>query len=171
MPASCPCAAQLAFVEGLAGRSHYHASASREGAAPRPRTVRIAKEVGSLGTDLPLNPSSSVFLRVDEQNMVLWQALITGARAACALVQAVPFKITGCPPQYYLHHMHVLELWPNLIYTMQSSRHFRWCHETAACTPASMYLLGRVDQGHMGCWVSCRQAGCPTGHVRLCLLV
>ncbi len=71
-------AAQLAFAEGLGARSHYQGAAAREGAQPRARLVRVGKEVASLGTDLPLNPSSSVFIRVDEQNMVLWQALITG---------------------------------------------------------------------------------------------
>lgn len=51
-----------------------------EGARPRPRTVRLGKEIASLNSDLPLAPTSSVFVRVDEQNVTLWRALITGER-------------------------------------------------------------------------------------------
>ena len=49
-----------------------------EGARPRPRTVRLGKEIAGLNSDLPLTPTSSVFVRVDEQNVTLWRALITG---------------------------------------------------------------------------------------------
>jgi hypothetical protein len=66
-------------VEGLARGSGYAAAAGREGAQPRPRLVRVGKEVASLSRDLPLAPASAVLVRVDEQNMALWQALITGA--------------------------------------------------------------------------------------------
>lgn len=69
---------QLGFVANLAKESKYAKSPSSEGAHPRQRMVRLGKEVASLNNDLPLNPSSSVFVRVDEQNMTLWQALITG---------------------------------------------------------------------------------------------
>lgn len=74
---------QLGFVADLgADRNHkYGKYAAAEQAQPRPRLVRLGKEVASLNVDLPLNPSSSVFARVDEQNMTLWQALITGAHA------------------------------------------------------------------------------------------
>lgn len=74
------CALQLGFVTDLGvERNHtYASSASAEGTQPRPRLVRVGKEVASLNVDLPLNPSSSVFVRVDEQNMTLWQAVIIG---------------------------------------------------------------------------------------------
>ena len=49
-----------------------------EGARPRPRTVRLGKDIAGLNSDLPLTPTSSVFVRVDEQNVSLWRALITG---------------------------------------------------------------------------------------------
>jgi hypothetical protein len=75
--------AQLAFVADLGMESKYKRQAQSEGAQPRQRMVRLAKEVASLNMDLPLNPSSSVFVRIDEQNMTLWQALITGDNAAC----------------------------------------------------------------------------------------
>lgn len=49
-----------------------------EGAAPRSRQARVGKELAGMAADLPLNVSSSVFLRVDETHMMLWKALITG---------------------------------------------------------------------------------------------
>lgn len=70
--------AQLGFLANMAKESKYSKAAGSEGAQPRQRMVRLGKEVASLNNDLPLNPSSSVFVRVDEQNMTLWQALITG---------------------------------------------------------------------------------------------
>lgn len=72
---------QLGFTANLATEKNhkYSKAAGSEGAQPRPRMVRVGKEVAGLNMDLPLNPSSSVFVRIDEQNMTLWQALITGA--------------------------------------------------------------------------------------------
>ena len=49
-----------------------------EGAVPRARQARVGKELAGMAADLPLNMSSSVFLRVDEKHMMLWKALITG---------------------------------------------------------------------------------------------
>ncbi|CAL8462440.1 g1973 [Coccomyxa elongata] len=71
---------QLGFTANLATEKNhkYAKAAGSEGAQPRPRMVRVGKEVAGLNMDLPLNPSSSVFVRIDEQNMTLWQALITG---------------------------------------------------------------------------------------------
>lgn len=53
--------------------------AKAEGAVPRARQARVGKELAGMAADLPLNASSSVFLRVDEKHMMLWKALITGA--------------------------------------------------------------------------------------------
>ena len=52
--------------------------ARAEGAVPRTRQARVGKELAGMAADLPLNMSSSVFLRVDEKHMMLWKALITG---------------------------------------------------------------------------------------------
>ena len=72
--------AQLGFLEGIADDHKYKSKARTEGATPRSRTVRLGKEIAGLNSDLPLNPTSSVFVRVDEQNVTLWRALITGER-------------------------------------------------------------------------------------------
>ena len=76
--------AQLGFLEGIADDHKYRDSANREGARPRPRTVRLGKEIAGLNSDLPLNPTSSVFVRVDEQNVTVWRALITGESSGCS---------------------------------------------------------------------------------------
>lgn len=58
-----------------------HSSANKvasEGVAPRSRQARIGKELAGLAASLPLTPSSSVFVRVDQTHMTLWKALITG---------------------------------------------------------------------------------------------
>ena len=72
-------AVQLGFLEGIASDHKHREKPRMEGAHPRPRTVRLGKEIASLPTDLPLSPTSSVFVRVDEQNVTLWRALITGS--------------------------------------------------------------------------------------------
>lgn len=80
-------AAQLGFLEGIAGDHKHREKARAEGAHPRPRTVRLGKEIASLTSDLPLSPTSSVFVRVDEQNVTLWRALITGSSLGPRLSQ------------------------------------------------------------------------------------
>ena len=71
--------AQLGFLEGIASDHKYREKLRAEGAQPRPRTVRLGKEIASLTNDLPLSPTSSVFVRVDEQSATLWRTLITGS--------------------------------------------------------------------------------------------
>lgn len=60
------------------GASHCYKDKVNEGAVPRARQARVGKELAGMAADLPLNMSSSVFLRVDEKHMMLWKALITG---------------------------------------------------------------------------------------------
>lgn len=69
---------QVDMVTGLAANHLYKKQADSEAVAPRPRMVRVGKELASLMATLPLNHSSSVFVRVDEGNLVLWRAMITG---------------------------------------------------------------------------------------------
>jgi len=83
----------------LASNHLFRSSSAAEGVRPRPRMVRVGKELASLTVDLPLNYSSSVFVRVDEENLTLWRALITGP-------EGTPYS-SGCfifdayfPPQY-----------------------------------------------------------------------
>jgi len=73
---------QLGFLEGISADHKYKEKLKLEGAQPRQRTVRLGKEIAGLNNDLPLNPTSSVFVRVDEQNVTLWRALITGELCA-----------------------------------------------------------------------------------------
>lgn len=79
------CCAQLDQVAGIEEMHHFKKAAKDEGVAPRERVVRCGKEMAGLATDLPCSPSSSVFVRVDQQNVVLWRALITGELHAVAL--------------------------------------------------------------------------------------
>lgn len=68
-------AAQVDMVSGLTvGAFHYKSALSGEGAAPRTRAVRLAKEVASLESLLPLHPSSSIFVRVDEARVQVCMA-------------------------------------------------------------------------------------------------
>ena len=66
------------MADNVAAGHSFKEKASSEGAAPRSRQARVGKELAGMVADLPLNVSSSVFLRVDEQHMMLWKALITG---------------------------------------------------------------------------------------------
>ena len=69
---------QVDLADNVAGGHCYKDKAGQEGAAPRSRQARVGKELAGMAADLPLNVSSSVFLRVDEKQMMLWKALITG---------------------------------------------------------------------------------------------
>ncbi len=72
---------QVDLADNVAGGHCYKDKAGQEGAAPRSRQARVGKELAGMAADLPLNVSSSVFLRVDEKQMMLWKALITGTDA------------------------------------------------------------------------------------------
>ena len=69
-----------------------------EGAAPRSRQARVGKELAGMAVDLPLNVSSSVFLRVDETHMMLWKALITGMSSSALqwLGRMIMFMCDSC---------------------------------------------------------------------------
>lgn len=71
---------QVDLADSVAGGHCYKDKAGQEGAAPRSRQARVGKELAGMAADLPLNVSSSVFLRVDEKQMMLWKALITGTQ-------------------------------------------------------------------------------------------
>lgn len=53
---------------------------SKGGIGGRARAVRISQEVSSLATSLPVQPDSSIFLRVDEDRYDVMRALITGPK-------------------------------------------------------------------------------------------
>jgi len=59
-------------------KTHHYAAQIGKGVVNREKVLRLAQEQASLATSLPLNYSSSVFVRIDEQNMDIMQALITG---------------------------------------------------------------------------------------------
>lgn len=61
-------------IEGHA----FASTAAAETAAPQARTLRLAKELAGLGTQLPLSGSASVFVRVDSARQQLWRVLVTG---------------------------------------------------------------------------------------------
>ncbi len=69
---------QVDLADNVAAGHIYMDKTKQEGAAPRSRQARVGKELAGMAADLPLNVSSSVFLRVDEKHMMLWKALITG---------------------------------------------------------------------------------------------
>ena len=71
---------QVDLADNVAGGHSYKDKAGQEGAAPRSRQARVGKELAGMAADLPLNVSSSVFLRVDEKQMMLWKAIITGTK-------------------------------------------------------------------------------------------
>lgn len=72
---------KVALVPGIAINHLYKAEASMEPTvASRHRARRVASELASLESDLPINASSSVFVCADEQQTVLWKALITGPK-------------------------------------------------------------------------------------------
>ena len=74
----CAALRGLAFDQASLGASHaFHGESVRDVAAG-PHLTRVAREVAGLGSTLPLSPSSSAFVRVDERSAVLWSVVITG---------------------------------------------------------------------------------------------
>ena len=69
---------QLDFVSGLEESNVYSGDSCREAAYPKERMVRLSRELAGLRSLLPCTSSSSVFVRVDEQKLTLWQTMITG---------------------------------------------------------------------------------------------
>ncbi|GIL55821.1 hypothetical protein Vafri_11171 [Volvox africanus] len=99
---------QVDAVSGL-GRAHHFANQARmEQQAPRIRAVRLAKEVASLESLLPLSESSSIFARVDETAVQLWKALIVGPEdtpysGGCFVFDMYfPPQYPNVPPQVHL---------------------------------------------------------------------
>ena len=68
----------MELSDAVACQHAYDIKVTQEGAAPRARQARVGKELAGMAADLPLNVSSSVFVRVDQSRMMLWKALITG---------------------------------------------------------------------------------------------
>lgn len=70
---------QVEYMPDLKAVNHSYAHfASVESVQPKARMSRLAKEIAGLQQLLPLNECSSVFVRVDEENVTLWRTLITG---------------------------------------------------------------------------------------------
>ena len=68
----------MEFADSVSTGHSYASKVGVEGVAPRSRQARIGKELAGLAASLPINLSSSVFVRVDQTHMTLWKALITG---------------------------------------------------------------------------------------------
>jgi baculoviral IAP repeat-containing protein 6 (apollon) len=72
---------KVALLPGIATNHIFQSHASKEPtAATRQRARRVASELASLESDSPITTSSSVFVCADEQQTVLWKALITGPK-------------------------------------------------------------------------------------------
>eukprot|EP00210_Caulerpa_lentillifera_P002804 g2678.t1 len=69
---------QVDFCEDLVVGHVYESWAGREETFPKDRLVRLGREISGLKSLLPLNRSSSIFVRIDEQNQTIWTALIVG---------------------------------------------------------------------------------------------
>lgn len=78
------------------------------GTLTRPAMVRIAKEMSAMMESLPCNPSSSIFLRCDEDRMHLIQAMVIGPEdtpysGGCFLFNfTIPDSYPSSPPQVRL---------------------------------------------------------------------
>ncbi|CAM9810300.1 unnamed protein product [Ectocarpus sp. 4 AP-2014] len=84
------------------GHSHHfsgQASSQTGGAGGRARAVRISQEVSTLATSLPVQPDSSIFLRVDEDRFDVMRAMITGPKGTPYESGCFEFDIL-LPPDY-----------------------------------------------------------------------
>mmetsp|Transcript_5781 Transcript_5781/g.16229 ORF Transcript_5781/g.16229 Transcript_5781/m.16229 type:complete len:994 (+) Transcript_5781:105-3086(+) len=72
------------------------------------RISKLGREIAALKSMLPLHPSSSIFVRVDEENSMLWRAMITGPddtpySCGCFIFDIFfPARYPDCPPKVNL---------------------------------------------------------------------
>lgn len=64
--------------EAAIAHNHLCADHARQAAPQSAAIRRVLKEACALPTELPVTRSSSIFVRMDAQNSMLWRALITG---------------------------------------------------------------------------------------------
>lgn len=70
---------RVRMLANVAANHAFNADSEREATAPtKVRARRVASELASLESDLPVTTSSSVFVVADESKSVLWKAMITG---------------------------------------------------------------------------------------------
>lgn len=99
---------QMGQVGGLLANHKYKAQATKEPSMLKARTLRVAKEIAGLERLLPLTDSSGVFVRVDEQNVNVWRALIIGPEdtpysGGCFVFDFYfPPEYPNCPPQVWV---------------------------------------------------------------------
>ncbi|KAL0054327.1 hypothetical protein WJX82_007206 [Trebouxia sp. C0006] len=127
---------QVDLADSVAGGHCYKDKAGQEGAAPRSRQARVGKELAGMAADLPLNVSSSVFLRVDEKQMMLWKALITGPEDTPYSGGCFEFDIYF-PPTY-----------PNVPMNVQ----LRTTGGTTVRFNPNLYNCGKVCLSLLGTW-------------------
>eukprot|EP00049_Salpingoeca_infusionum_P003548 m.67767 g.67767 ORF g.67767 m.67767 type:complete len:750 (-) comp12171_c1_seq1:140-2389(-) len=102
----CPAEAYVAALQPLAYKTikfniHTFCFATQLAkSSARHRMKRIARELSSLSTDLPVNFASSIFLRIDEDRMDVLQALIIGP-------DDTPYA-NGC----FVFHIHLPDQYP-----------------------------------------------------------
>ena len=100
---------QVDYTPSLITRNHcYQAAATAECVKPRPRVTRLAREMSGLNQMLPLDAGSSIFVRVDESQCIIWRCLITGPEdtpysGGCFVFDFYfPSSYPGVPPQVTL---------------------------------------------------------------------
>ncbi|KAH3764663.1 Ubiquitin-conjugating BIR-domain enzyme [Pelomyxa schiedti] len=76
-------------------RGHHYHSHSSTGTPNKNKVMRLAQEQATLSTALPITLDSSVFVRVDSNNMDFMRALITGPMASDYGVTSTPYA-GGC---------------------------------------------------------------------------
>lgn len=103
---SCqPCVAPTHHVSRKQDPSHPRSqppslqAKQKSRAGGRARAVRISQEVSTLATSLPVQPDSSIFLRVDEDRFDVMRALITGPKGTPYEGGCFEFDIL-LPPDY-----------------------------------------------------------------------
>lgn len=116
----------------------------RESLSPKERMVRLAREMAGLQSLLPVNRSSSILVRVDENKLTLWRALIFGP-------DDTPYS-GGC----FLFDIYFPPMYPNaspkvLIRTTGGGK-VRFNPNLYACGKVCLSLLGTWSGGAGETW-------------------
>lgn len=115
---------------------HYKTKISKEEASKPEKMKRIIQELSVLSTSLPCHPSSSVFLRVDEERIDVMRVLITGP-------EGTPYE-SGC----FVFDVYLSNNYPdsppsfNLMTTGKGSVRFN----------PNLYNCGKVCLSLLGTW-------------------
>lgn len=130
------CDMKIAGTESNKYDHHYATNIATTGSVASSKMVRLSKECQTLATSLPISPSSSIFVRADEERLDVMKAIITGPAGTPYSLGCFTFDI------YFPHDYPVVPPLVNLEITGNGTVRFN----------PNLYNCGKVCLSLLGTW-------------------